>query len=212
MSNKAIVLDANILIRAVLGKRVRELIAANAGTVQFFAPDVAYADARKYLPALLEKRGVNSEAALTVLDALESIVQPLELGVYSGLQAAALQRIAMRDADDWPVLACAMTIACPVWREDADFFGTGIATWTTDRVERCTTATRGSSATDLNGSDRNIQRFPNKPGFGCDLTPQPTQQKSHLALALGVKPQIADRKKASAAQRRRSLYATCAKN
>ena len=114
---------------------MRELIAANAGTVQFFAPDVAYADARKYLPALLEKRGVNSEAALTVLDALESIVQPLELGVYSGLQAAALQRIAMRDADDWPVLACAMTIACPVWTEDADFFGTGIATWTTDRVE-----------------------------------------------------------------------------
>ena len=135
MSNKAIVLDANILIRAVLGKRVRELIVSNAGTVQFFAPDVAYADARKYLPALLEKRGVNSESALTVLDALESVVQPLELGVYSGLQAAALQRIAMRDADDWPVLACAMTIACPVWTEDADFFGTGIATWTTDRVE-----------------------------------------------------------------------------
>ena len=135
MSKKAIVLDANILIRAVLGKRVRELIVAHAGTVQFFAPDIAYADARKYLPALLEKRGVDSEAALAVLDALESIVQPLELGVYSGLQAQALQRIAMRDADDWPVLACAMTIACPVWTEDADFFGTGIATWTTDRVE-----------------------------------------------------------------------------
>ncbi|MEI7764537.1 MAG: PIN domain-containing protein [Comamonadaceae bacterium] len=32
-------------------------------------------------------------------------------------------------------MACAMTIACPVWTEDADFFGTGIATWTTDRVE-----------------------------------------------------------------------------
>ena len=135
MSNKAIVLDANILIRAVLGKRVRELIAANAGAVQFFAPDVAYADARKYLPALLEKRGVKSETALMVLDALESIVQPLDLDVYSGLQAQALQRIAMRDADDWPVLACAMTIACPVWTEDADFFGTGIATWTTDRAE-----------------------------------------------------------------------------
>jgi predicted nucleic acid-binding protein len=135
MSNKAIVLDANILIRAVLGKRVRELIVAHAGTVQFFAPDIAYADARKYLPALLEKRGLDSEAALAVLDALESIVQPLELGVYSGLQAQAMQRIAMRDADDWPVLACAMTIACPVWTEDADFFGTGIATWTTDRVE-----------------------------------------------------------------------------
>lgn len=135
MSNKAIVLDANILIRAVLGKRVRELIVDNAETVQFFAPDVAYADARKYLPAILENRGVKSESAMTVLDTLESIVRPLELGVYAGLQKQALQRIAIRDADDWPVLACAMTIGCPVWTEDADFFGTGIATWTTDRVE-----------------------------------------------------------------------------
>jgi hypothetical protein len=42
MSNKAIVLDANILIRAVLGKRLRELILENASTVKFFAPDVAY--------------------------------------------------------------------------------------------------------------------------------------------------------------------------
>lgn len=135
MSRKAIVLDANILIRAVLGRRVRELIVDSADVVQFFAPDVAYADARKYLPSLLEKRGIKSEPAMAVLDALESIVRPLELGVYEGLKTQALQRIAIRDADDWPVLACAMTIGCPVWTEDADFFGTGVATWTSDRVE-----------------------------------------------------------------------------
>jgi predicted nucleic acid-binding protein len=135
MTNKAIVLDANILIRAVLGKRVRELIVDNADAVQFFAPDVAYADARKYLPGLLEKRGVKSEPVMAVLDSLESIVWLLELGVYEDLKTQALQRIAMRDADDWPVLACAMTIGCPVWTEEADFFGTGIATWTSDRVE-----------------------------------------------------------------------------
>lgn len=76
---KAIVLDANILIRAVLGKRVRELIITNALAVKFFAPDVAYADARKYLPHLLEKRGVESEAAMKVLDSLECIVQPINL-------------------------------------------------------------------------------------------------------------------------------------
>lgn len=64
MSTKALVLDANILIRAVLGVRVRQLIQDHAGAVQFFAPDVAYQDARKYLPGLLEKRGVASEAAI----------------------------------------------------------------------------------------------------------------------------------------------------
>jgi predicted nucleic acid-binding protein len=134
MSDRAIVLDANILIRAVLGKRVRELLVDNAERVQFFSPDVAYADARKYLPALLKKRGVNSASAMAVLNALESIVLPLELGVYVGFKTQALERIALRDADDWPVLACAMAIGCPVWTEDADFFGAGVATWTSDRV------------------------------------------------------------------------------
>ena len=47
----------------------------------------------------------------------------------------ARQRIARRDEDDWPVLACALALDCPIWTEDTDFFGCGVATWTTDRVE-----------------------------------------------------------------------------
>lgn len=100
MSSAAIVLDANILIRAVLGQRVRELIQAHAAAVKFFAPDVAYADARKYLPALLEKRGVDPTAAMLVLDALERVVHPMDMEVYAGMRQQALRRIEMRDADD----------------------------------------------------------------------------------------------------------------
>ena len=134
MSSKAIVLDANILIRAVLGKRVRELITAHAEDVRFFAPDVAYADARKYLPGLLKERGISPEPAIAVLDGLVPIVQIIDGEIYAEAKTQALQRIGTRDADDWPVLACAMIVGCPVWTEDADFFGTGIATWTTDRI------------------------------------------------------------------------------
>ena len=56
MSNKAVVLDANILVRGVLGRRVRERILEHSATVKFFAPDAAYLDARKYLPSLLVPR------------------------------------------------------------------------------------------------------------------------------------------------------------
>jgi hypothetical protein len=28
-----------------------------------------------------------------------------------------------------------MMLGCPVWTEDADFFGTGVATWTSNRIE-----------------------------------------------------------------------------
>lgn len=77
MSSKAIVLDANILIRAVLGKRVRGLLLHSAASVQFFSPDVAYDDARTHLPALLQKRSVRGDAAMAVLDSLQAIVRPI---------------------------------------------------------------------------------------------------------------------------------------
>ena len=135
MSKKTLVLDANILIRAVLGPRVRKLLMENAEAIKFFAPDSAYDEARKYLPALLQKRDLASKPAMAVLDLHVTLVEPMELELYENLKEAALKRIAIRDANDWPVLACAMALGCAVWTEDADFFGAGVATWTTDRVE-----------------------------------------------------------------------------
>jgi predicted nucleic acid-binding protein len=53
-----IIVDANILIRAVLGRNVRQLLETYAGHgIRFYAPDIAYADAAKYLPSLLRKEG-----------------------------------------------------------------------------------------------------------------------------------------------------------
>jgi predicted nucleic acid-binding protein len=40
----------------------------------------------------------------------------------------------MRDPDDWLVVAAALCLKHPIWTEDKDFFGSGIPTWTTDRV------------------------------------------------------------------------------
>ena len=134
MVGKAIVLDANILVRAVLGQRVRSLLIEHAEHIKFFTPDVAYEDAKKYLPGLLEKRGVSAEMVVQVLDQLQSIIQVIDSEIYGAMKTEALLRIASRDADDWPVLACATALNCPVWTEDADFFGSGVATWTSDRI------------------------------------------------------------------------------
>jgi predicted nucleic acid-binding protein len=82
----------------------------------------------------LTKRGIPSEPAMVVLNELELLVRSVDSAIYDELKASALARIAIRDADDWPVLATAMTLSCPIWTEDQDFFGTGVATWTSDRV------------------------------------------------------------------------------
>jgi predicted nucleic acid-binding protein len=131
-----IVLDANILIRAVVGRRVRQLIEAYAARgVRYFAPDVAFDDAEKYLPLLLKKRGKPHADISTSLEYLRNLIEPVPPELFAVFESEARQRLRGRDESDWPILAAALGLACPVWTEDADFFGTGVAVWTTNRIE-----------------------------------------------------------------------------
>jgi predicted nucleic acid-binding protein len=130
-----LILDTNILIRAVLGKRVRELLCRYGGLVRFFAPESAFAEAREHLPAILSRRNIPVAEGLSVLESLGEIVQEVNQEAYCAFEKVARLRLAHRDLDDWPVLASALALQCPIWTEDTDFFGTGIAIWTTDRVE-----------------------------------------------------------------------------
>lgn len=131
-----IVLDANILIRAVLGRRVRQLLEDYAGRgIRFYAPDVAYADANKYLPPLLAKKGRSAADVPATLHYLQTLVEPVDAESYGVTEEDARERLRGRDEDDWPVLAAALALSCAVWTEDTDFFGTGIAVWTSSRIE-----------------------------------------------------------------------------
>jgi predicted nucleic acid-binding protein len=130
-----LVLDANILIRAVLGSRVLALLRKYAGQVGLLTPDTAFDEAREKLPDILERRKVPVAPAMAILDQLADVVQGVEVEAYKSFEHLARQRLARRDEDDWPVLAVALALGCAIWTEDEDFFGCGVATWTTDRVE-----------------------------------------------------------------------------
>ena len=54
---------------------------------------------------------------------------------YGEFEAEARMRLGTRDPDDWPILAAALALGCPNWTEDTDFFGCGVATWTSNKVE-----------------------------------------------------------------------------
>lgn len=94
-ADRALVLDANIVLRAVLGTRVRSLIERYGVSVPLFLPASCLEEVREYLPSLCAKR---------------------------------CWEIA-------PVVALALALEAPVWTEDSDFFGSGVATWTTETVE-----------------------------------------------------------------------------
>ena len=135
MPSKALVLDANILVRAVLGKPVRDLMEAYSGRAAFFVPEAAYAEAEEHLSALVAKRGGDPQKALVFLHALSGLVKLIGRETYGEFEVVARERLGQRDPDDWPILAAALALGCPIWTEDTDFFGCGVAIWTSRSVD-----------------------------------------------------------------------------
>jgi predicted nucleic acid-binding protein len=99
MSNRALVLDANILV------------------------------------TLVKKRGGDPAKALRLLEAMAGLVDLVSRDIYGAHETDARKRLGTRDPDDWPILASALALGCPIWTEDTDFFGCGVATWTSNSVE-----------------------------------------------------------------------------
>ena len=55
-TTRVLVLDANIMLRAVLGTRVRSLIETYCDEVPLFIPAHCVAEVREYLPSLCARR------------------------------------------------------------------------------------------------------------------------------------------------------------
>ncbi len=135
MPRKALVLDANILIRAVLGQRVRRILEVHADNISFFLPETAYAEADEHLAALVVKRKGDPSKALIALKAMAALVTLVGDDLYRDFEAEARKRLGARDPEDWPILAAALALGCPIWTEDTDFFGCGVATWTSGSID-----------------------------------------------------------------------------
>jgi predicted nucleic acid-binding protein len=134
MPLKSIVLDANILIRAVLGPRVRNLILQNYEETHFFAPEICISDAQKYLPEIFRKRHLDVDPIMTLFEELKSLMNVVESEIYEEYEKEAKARLKNRDIEDWPIVSTALLLNCAIWTEDRDFFGSGIPIWTTDRI------------------------------------------------------------------------------
>lgn len=102
MAARRLVLDANILVRAVLGKRVKAVIADHTAQAEFFVPEVGYDDAERHLPGVLTKfgRGDEIDDALAYLTLIRESVLPVPEEFYADQKDEALARIEQRDPDD----------------------------------------------------------------------------------------------------------------
>ena len=135
MANKRLVIDANIVIRAIFGNRVRVLIERHCEMTAFYIAETNLEEAIFYTAEIAAKRGIAESVRLAALDSLMTMIQVIPDDDLQQSRERATKRIEHRDPDDWVAVAAALVLDCPIWTEDADFFGAGIATWTTSTVE-----------------------------------------------------------------------------
>ena len=114
---------------------MRQILEKYEDKARFYTPDICFEDARRYIPVISNERGLDVDLGLSVLEQIGSIVEEVDRSLYEEYQSAAGERIAPRDPDDWPVVATALLLDLPIWTEDQDFFGSGVAIWTSDRIE-----------------------------------------------------------------------------
>ena len=116
------------------------MLTTYADRIDFVTAEVAYASAHMYLPGVLRKRGLSPDligrlVQTEVVDRLPQFVTSASASGFAHREKEARERLVRRDEDDWPFVALALQLDCPIWTEDRDFFGCGVATCTTDRVE-----------------------------------------------------------------------------
>lgn len=132
---KLIVLDTNILMRAVLAERVPNLLEKYNYNCSFVTPACCYDELNDHLSKILQKRNLSLDPFFNVIEQLTKVVIPIEQEIYIEYEYDAKRRIEERDIKDWTIVALALLLSSPIWTEDQDFFGIGIPTWNTRNVE-----------------------------------------------------------------------------
>ncbi|HEU5267736.1 MAG TPA: PIN domain-containing protein [Jatrophihabitans sp.] len=131
--------DASVLIAELLRVAGRERLAHPA--LDVFVPEQTHNELRHELPrrisAFCGRHGLDRDDAAQLsslcLAAVDANVAIVDAAVLAPLEDEARAR-ALRDPDDWPLVACALALDADIWTQDNDLLGTGIATWTTQSL------------------------------------------------------------------------------
>lgn len=125
-----IVVDANIVLSAILGSAIRIERAFERG-LELMIPDAQLFEAVK---VLTRKLGVELEAAKRSVTKVAERMTVIETESLSFSESDARGRLGARGQPDWPVLAAAMVLDGHIWSNDRDFFGAGVPVWSTRNI------------------------------------------------------------------------------
>ncbi len=123
-----LVLDANIMVSALLGKSFPFLLNLMESGVLLFSTETQIAEVKK---TLYQRPNITPEWADAQLGRLHTIIIALPASFFVHHEKKARTRLHARGQPDWPILAASYETSAGVWSHDKDLFGTGASVWST---------------------------------------------------------------------------------
>lgn len=130
---RRLVLDANIMVSALLGKSFPFLVDLVERNVLLMAPERQFDEARKILASRPKATHAWADAQI---ERIRTIVAPLPDMMFAEHETKARSRLHLRGQPDWPVLAASYETGAAVWSHDKDFFGSGAPVWSTNILRK----------------------------------------------------------------------------
>jgi predicted nucleic acid-binding protein len=134
--SSTLILDAAILISAVLGRSAGAIMRAQRASVLITTDRVVH-EARRRL-----ELGLKRPELLELVDGLAAAITIVPVAALEPLllrgEEALREAVASRNGStaDAHVLALAWSVDGDIWTTDRDFAGTGVATWSTPNLMR----------------------------------------------------------------------------
>ena len=138
-----LIIDANILVSALLGKSFPLLLALYEAGVRLFAPVQQLAETRATLTRVSEVTDAWADAQM---ERLLVLLLPLHPALVAPEEERARPRLGPRGQSDWPVLAAALALDAGIWSNDRDFFGVGVPVWSTHTIRHISAAWENENA------------------------------------------------------------------
>lgn len=123
-----LVLDANIMVSALLGTSFPFLLALYETGVDLMAPVQQIAETRHKLS---QRPGLSSDWVDGQMASLAAVVRPIHPALLAEHAGKARSRLGPRGEPDWPVLAATYAAGAAAWSHDKDLFGSGAPVWST---------------------------------------------------------------------------------
>lgn len=124
-------IDANVIVAAVAGRSRDLLDAALSASTSVVIPAVQAREARR---VLIDRIGLAEALVDRALEQIFAEVVVVSPAVIAGNERRARSRLHAAGQSDWPVVAAALATDTAIWSNDRDFFGVGVAVWSTRTI------------------------------------------------------------------------------